>query len=88
MPNGYNDSLPRKDCSGRMTVTTAATAAATERAKAYVESLVNATTDLLDWSMTPSGISVKATYDEPTAAISVIVTPPSGTDSLFLKVGK
>lgn len=66
----------------------AATAAATERAKAYVESLVNATTDLLDWSMTPSGISVKATYDESTAAISVIVTPPSGTDSLFLKVGK
>ena len=29
MPNGYIDSLPRKDCSGRTTVTTAATAAAT-----------------------------------------------------------
>ena len=66
----------------------AATAAATERAKAYVESLVNATTDLFDWSMRPSGISVEATYDEATAEISVLVTPPPGTDRLFLKVGE
>ena len=66
----------------------AARAAATEAAKAYVESLVKTTTDLGDWSKAPAGTTVEAVYDEETSAIKVDLSLPKGLGSAFMKVGK
>ena len=64
----------------------AVTVAATEAAKAYVVTLVKATTDLGDWTKTPDTL-IEATYDKKTQNVSVTVSLRDMHPSVFLKVG-
>ena len=64
----------------------AVTVAATEAAKAYVATLVKATTDIGDWTKAPDNL-VETTYDEETETVSVKVSLRSIYTSAFIKVG-